>query len=93
MRTLSFAVAIAAVTVAHAEPIEDYLQTLRGFSGPHDMTVLIGVDGSIPSEPCRRVLTELHPATPARNVYYKSRIEGECRRGPMEILDKPSMPP
>jgi hypothetical protein len=93
MRTLSFAVAIAAVTVAHAEPIEDYLRMLRGYevSGPHDATVLIGADGRSEAR-CRPVLTELHPA-PARNAYSRSCIEGEWRQGPLELLENPSMPP
>jgi hypothetical protein len=82
------------VTVAHAEPIEDYLQMLPGYevSGPHDVTVLIGVDERLES-PCRRLLTELHPM---RNAYfdrYRSCIESEWRRRPLELLADPSMPP
>ena len=43
MRTPTFAVAVAMATALHAEPIEQYLRTLRGegVSGLHDATVLI----------------------------------------------------
>jgi hypothetical protein len=39
MRTMSVAAVIATVAAAlHAEPIDDYLKSLRGFSGPTDRT-------------------------------------------------------
>jgi hypothetical protein len=42
---MSVAAVIATVAAAlHAEPIDDYLKSLRGFSGPTDRTALIWIE-------------------------------------------------